>query len=135
MDATRGPMNVLWVRVPTASTANNLASAIAKYPPGVDGRYYLFHMALCEGRAEDVIRVWTRQGYHVEVASSLRRYTLGTQQVYFVVFWVAKDGAPKHTTNPVLHLVPDNSGITPDHFMAEPACADVPPEEYWQQER
>jgi hypothetical protein len=41
MDATGGPMNMMWVHVPAASNTADLATVLDRYPPGAEGRYYL----------------------------------------------------------------------------------------------
>src|SRR5512144_1430584 len=88
MDATGGPMNVMWVHVPAASSADDLATVVDRYPPGAEGRYYLLHMALCEGRVDALVDAWEQRGYEVQIAETLLRYTFGPQQAYFAVFWV-----------------------------------------------
>ena len=132
MDATSGPMNVMWIHVPAASSADDLATVLDRYPPGAEGRYYLLHMALCEGRADAIVDAWEQRGYEVQIAETLLRYTFGAQQAYFAVFWVAHERAPGYTTSPALHLIPDNSGLTLDHLLSEPVSDCVPIDAYRQ---
>jgi hypothetical protein len=135
MDATGGPMNILWVHVPAASNTADLATVLDRYPPGAEGRYYLLHMALCEGRADAFVEAWEQRGYEVQIAETVLRYTFGAQQAYFAVFWVAHERAPGYTTSPALHLIPDNSRLTLDQLLSEPVSDSVPIDEYRQYRR
>jgi hypothetical protein len=132
MDATGGSMNVMWIHVPAASSADDLATVIDRYPPGAEARYYLLHMALCEGRVDALVDAWEQRSYEVQIAETLLRYTFGTQQAYFAVFWVAYERAPGRPTTPVLHLLPDDSELTLDQLLSEPVSDSVPIDEYRQ---
>ena len=71
MDATGGPMNIMWVHVPAASNAADLATVLDRYRPGAEGRSSLLHMALCEGRADAMVEAWEQRGYEVQIADTI----------------------------------------------------------------
>jgi hypothetical protein len=132
MDATGGPMHVMWGHVPAASSAADLATVVDRYPPGAEGRYDLLHMALCEGRVDALVDAWEQRGDEVQIAEPLLRYTCGPQQAYVAVFWVAHDRVPGRPPTPTLHLLPDDSGLTLDQLLSEPVSDRVPIDAYRQ---
>src|SRR5207248_10596090 len=114
MTANEGPSNGLWIEVPATSSAEDLARVVDAYPPGTEGRYYLIHMDLMAGRVAFGDALMER-GYQVNVSEErLRRYTFGTQQEHFAVFWLGDDRAPGETANPVVYLIPAERGLAPD---------------------
>jgi hypothetical protein len=130
--ANDGPMHGLWIEVPATSSAEDLARVVDEFPPGDEGRYYLIHMDLMAGRV-DFGDALTRRGYQVTVSEEiLRRYTFGTQQEHFAVFWLGDDQAPGETANPAVHLIADDRGLAPDRLRTEPAYSEVSLEEYHQ---
>jgi hypothetical protein len=81
---------------------------------------------------EALVDAWEQRGYAVQIAETLRRYTFGTQQAYFAIFWVAHERAPGHPTTPVLHLLPDDSELTLDQLLSEPVSDSVSIDAYRQ---
>ena len=99
MTANEGPSNGLWIEVPATSSAEDLARVVDAYPPGTEGRSYLIHMDLMAGRVAfgDAL---TERGHQLTVSEELlRRYTFGTQQEHFAVFWLGDDRMPGETAN------------------------------------
>jgi hypothetical protein len=132
MAANDEPMNVLWIEVPATSSVEDLARVVDEFPPGTEGRYYLVHMDLMAGRVAfgDAL---TEHGYQVNVSEEmLRRYTFGTQQEHFAVFWLGDPDRPGETANPVVHLIPDDRGLSPDRLRTELAYTEVSLAEYHQ---
>ena len=72
----------------------------------------------------------TGQTYVVTVNS--RRYTFGTQQAHFAVFWVGDPTMPGETTNPVVCLLPAERGLAPERLQREPPYTEVSLAEYHQ---
>src|SRR5437763_6533392 len=102
MTANEGPRHGLWIEVPATSSAEDLARVVDAYPPGSEGRSYLVHMDLMAGRVAfgDAL---TERGYQVAVSEEmLRRYTFGTQQEHFAVFWFCDTDMPGEHANPVV---------------------------------
>jgi hypothetical protein len=131
MAANDEPMNMLWIEVPATSSVEDLARVVDEFPPGTEGRYYLVHMDLLAGRG-DVGDALRRRGYQVHLSEILRRYTFGTQQEHFAVFWLGYEHAPGETANPVVHLIPDDCGLSPDRLRTELAYTEVSLAEYHQ---
>jgi hypothetical protein len=131
MTANAGPMDELWIEVPATSSAEDLARVVDEFPPGTEGRYYLVHMDLMAGRV-DFADVLTRRGYKVTTSDILRRYAFGMQKEHFAVFWLGDDRAPGETSNPVVHLIAAEKGLSSERLRTEPAFTEVSREEYHQ---
>jgi hypothetical protein len=127
-------MNVLWIGVPATSSAEDLARVVDEFPPGPEGRYYLVHMDLMAGRV-DFSDALARRGYQVNISDILRQYAFGTQKEHFAVFWLGDPDTPGETSNPVVHLIPDERGLSREHLQTEPASTEVTRAEYEQWQR
>ena len=135
MTAHEGPRQGLWIEVPATSSAEDLARVVDEFPPGTEGRSYLVHMDLIAGRVAfgDAL---TERGYQVTVSEErLRRYTFGTQQEHFAVFWLGDDRTPGETSNPAVHLIPDERGVPLEHLGTGAVSAEVTRAEYDQWQR
>jgi hypothetical protein len=135
MTANQGPMHVLWIEVPATISAEDLARVVEDFPPGPEGRYYFVHMDLMAGRGEALGAAWVRQGYRAQIGEKLTRYIIGTEPEHFAVFWLSEGRAPGQTAHPVLHVVGDDRGLTPDCLQTEPTSTEVSIEEYLQWQR
>jgi hypothetical protein len=132
MTANEGSSNGLWIEVPATSSAEDLARVVDAYPPGTEGRYYLIHMDLMAGRVAFGDALMER-GYQVNVSEELlRRYTFGTQQEHFAVFWLGDDRTPGETVNPVVYLIPAERGLVPERLRTAPLYTEVSLAEYHQ---
>jgi hypothetical protein len=132
MTAYEKPREMLWIEVPTTSTAEDLARVVDAYPPGSEGRSYLVHMDLLAGRVAfgDAL---TERGYQVTVSEEmLRRYTFGTQQEHFAVFWLGDPDMSGETANPVVCLLPAERRLAPERLQREPPYTEVSLAEYHQ---
>src|SRR5438128_10644493 len=117
MTANEEPRQGLWIEVPATSSAEDLARVVDAYPPVTEGRYYLVHMALLAGRVAfgDAL---TERGYQVTVSEEiLRRYTFGTQQEQFAVFWLGDPDTPGEAAKPGVYLLPAARGRAPDYLQ------------------
>ena len=131
MTANDGPMKELWIEVPATSNAEDLARVVDEFPPGTEGRYYLIHMDLMAGRV-DFGDALARRGYQVNTSDILRQYAFGTQKEHFAVFWLGDDRAPGETSNPIVHLIAAERGLSSDRLRTERAFTEVSREEYHQ---
>ena len=132
MTAHERPMDMRWIEVPATSSAEDLARVVDAYPPGTEGRYYLIHMDLMAGRVAFGDALAAR-GFEVTVSEELlRRYTFGTQQEHFAVFWLGDDRTPGETANPVVYLIPAERGLAPERLRTAPPYTEVSLAEYHQ---